>query len=69
MSHKTPFEFLQRARAMPERAISVLRTNIPKVCCANLGPRSVFPNPAPSGRPLTKGAFLQKTRSGSRRIA
>ncbi len=71
MSHKTPFDFLERPREMPERiplqlrrdgdwrATSVLRTEVPKVCSANLGPRDVLPIPAPSGRPLTKGAFLQ----------
>ncbi len=36
-----------------------LRLSIPRICCANLGPRSVLPIPAASPRPLTKGAFLQ----------
>ena len=39
---------------------SVLRTQAPKICVANLGPRYVLPIPAPSGRPLTKGALLRK---------
>jgi hypothetical protein len=41
-------------------AVFALRTKTPKIRCANLGSRYVFPIPAPSGRPLTKGAFLQK---------
>jgi len=40
--------------------IPVLRTRIPMNCFAKHGPRYVSPIPAPSGRPLTKGAFLQK---------
>ncbi len=31
----------------------------PKIRDANLGPRFALPIPAPSARPLTKGAFLQ----------
>ena len=41
-------------------AAPVLRTKAPKICFANLGPRYVLPIPAPSGRPLTKGAFLHQ---------
>jgi hypothetical protein len=41
-------------------AVFALRTKTPKVRYANLGPRYVSPIPAPSGRPPTKGAFLQK---------
>jgi hypothetical protein len=40
-------------------AVFALRTKTPKIRCANLGPRYASPIPAPSGRPLTKGAFLQ----------
>jgi hypothetical protein len=43
-------------------AFSVLRTKNPKICVANLGPRYVLPIPAPSGRPLTKGAFYRQPR-------
>jgi len=38
---------------------SMLRMEAPKVGFANLGPRCAPPNPAPSGRPLTKGALPQ----------
>ena len=36
----------------------VLRTPPPTIRFANRGPRYVLPIPAPSGRPLTKGASL-----------
>ncbi len=36
--------------------MSWLRLNIPRICAANPGPHYAFPNPAPAGRPLTKGA-------------
>ena len=35
------------------------RNTHPKIRCANLGPRFGLPIPAPSARPLTKGAFLR----------
>ena len=45
---------------------SMLRMEAPKVGFANLGPRCALPIPAPSGRPLTKGALIyQGGREGS----
>jgi hypothetical protein len=38
---------------------SMLRTQPPTIRFANRGPRYVLPIPAPSGRPLTKGASLR----------
>lgn len=37
----------------------MLRMQPPKIRFANHGPRYVPPIPAPSGRPLTKGALLR----------
>jgi hypothetical protein len=45
--------------------MSGLRPGIPKICFANLGPHCALPIPAPSGRPLTKGAFHQNKYRGA----
>ena len=42
-------------------AAYVLRTNTPEILCANLGPRDALPIPAPSGRPVAKGAGSPET--------
>lgn len=39
-----------------------LRAKPPTIRFANRGPRSAHPIPAPSGRPLTKGALLRSRR-------